>query len=104
MGSVGDCYDNAMCESFFATLEVELLDRCCFHTRAEARPAIFTFIESWYNRQRRHESLGYLSPVEFEALYDPNLALDAARDERSRGDVGLEALRASSASQTPALS
>ena len=55
MGSVGDCYDNAMCESFFATLEVELLDRRCFRTRAEARTAIFTFIESWYNRRRRHE-------------------------------------------------
>jgi putative transposase len=104
MGSVGDCYDNAMCESFFATLECELLDRSCFRTRAEARPAIFTFIEAWYNRRRRHESLGYLTPVQFESLNDPNLRLDAARDERSRGALVLETLRAPSASQPPALS
>jgi len=104
MGSVGDCYDNAMCESFFATLECELLDRSCFRTRADARLAIFNFIESRYNRRRRHESLGYLTPVEFEALNDPNLTLDAARDERSRGALGLEALRAPSASQPTARS
>jgi len=66
MGSVGDCYDNAMCESFFATLECELLDRHRFRTQAEARMAIFEFIEGWYNPRRRHSSLGYLSPMEFE--------------------------------------
>ncbi len=49
MGSVGDAYDNAMCESFFATLECELLDRHKFQTKAEARMAIFQFIEGWYN-------------------------------------------------------
>ena len=66
MGSVGDCYDNALCESFFATLECELLDRRCFHTRAEAEREIFEFLEGWYNPHRRHSALGYLSPVEFE--------------------------------------
>ncbi len=59
MGSVGDAYDNAMCESFFATLECELLDRHRFRTQAEARLAVFDFIESWYNRRRRHSALDY---------------------------------------------
>jgi putative transposase len=68
MGSVGDCFDNAMCESFFATLECELLDRQRFHTQTEARRAVFDFIEGWYNLHRRHSSLGYLSPAEFEKL------------------------------------
>ena len=66
MGSVGDCYDNAMSESFFATLECELIDRYRFKTQAEARMAVFGFIESWYNPRRRHSSLGYESPVSFE--------------------------------------
>lgn len=66
MGSVGDCYDNAMCESFFATLECELLDRCRFQSHAEARLAIFSFIEAWYNPHRRHSSLDYLSPMAYE--------------------------------------
>jgi putative transposase len=70
MGSVGDCFDNALCESFFATLECELLDRQRFRTQAEARRAVFDFIESWYNLQRRHSSLGYLSPAEFEKLQE----------------------------------
>jgi putative transposase len=66
MGSVGDCYDNAMCESFFATLECELLDRTRFRTPSEAEPAVFEFIEGWYNPHRRHSSVGYLSPNAFE--------------------------------------
>ena len=66
MGSVGDCYDNAMCESFFATLECELLDRHAFQTPAEARLAVFDFIEGFYNTHRRHSRLGYLSPSAFE--------------------------------------
>ena len=57
MGSVGDCFDNAMCESFFATLECELLDRRKFKTQIEARIAIFEFIEGWYNPHRRHSAL-----------------------------------------------
>jgi putative transposase len=66
MGSVGDAYDNALCESFFATLECELLDRERFRTPAEARLAIFDFIEGWYNPRRRHSALGYLSPLAYE--------------------------------------
>jgi putative transposase len=69
MGSVGDAYDNAMCESFFATLECELLDRRKFPTQAEARMAIFEYIEGWYNPHRRHSRLGYRSPVNFERSY-----------------------------------
>lgn len=66
MGSVGDAYDNAMCESFFATLECELLDRRKFRTKAEARMAVFQFIEGWYNSGRRHSALGYQSPINYE--------------------------------------
>jgi putative transposase len=66
MGSVGDCYDNAMCESFFATLECELLDRTSFRTPQEARAAVFDFIEGWYNSRRRHSALDYESPLTFE--------------------------------------
>ena len=66
MGSVGDAYDNAMAESFFATLECELLERTKFRTQAEAEIAIFDWIEAWYNPLRRHSALGYRSPNEFE--------------------------------------
>jgi putative transposase len=66
MGSVGDCYDNAMCESFFATLECELLDRVRLANRAEAELAVFDFIEGFYNTHRRHSALGYLAPVTYE--------------------------------------
>lgn len=68
MGSVGDAYDNAMAESFFATLECELLNRRRFKTQIEARHAIFRFIEGWYNPHRRHSSLGNISPVSYETL------------------------------------
>ena len=66
MGSVGDCYDNAMCESFFATLECELIDRSTFSSHTEARRALIDFIEGFYNTRRRHSALGYHSPVQFE--------------------------------------
>jgi putative transposase len=66
MGSVGDAYDNALAESFFATLECELLNRNRFHTQAEARMAVFQFIEGWYNPHRLHSGLGYVSPIDFE--------------------------------------
>ena len=62
-GSVGDAYDNALCESFFATLECELLERRSFRSHAEARMAIFEFLEGFYNRRRRHSALGYQRPV-----------------------------------------
>jgi putative transposase len=69
MGSVGDCYDNAMAESFFATLETELIDRTSWANPAEARAAVFDYIEVFYNRIRRHSSLGNLSPEQFEERY-----------------------------------
>ena len=69
MGSVGDAYDNALCESFFATLECELLDRRRFPTQVEARMAVFDFIEGWYNPHRRHSGLDYLSPISYEQRY-----------------------------------
>jgi putative transposase len=67
MGSVGDAYDNALCESFFATLECEFLDRPRFQTQAEARMAIFEFIERRYNPRRRHSALDYQSPIKLRA-------------------------------------
>ena len=66
MGSAGDCYDNALRESFFATLECELIDTRSFRTHAEAKLAVFSFIEGWYNPHRRHSSIDYLSPVNYE--------------------------------------
>ncbi len=65
-GSVGDCYDNALCESFFATLECELLDQHSFRDPREGRRHVFEFIEGWYNPHRRHSALGQISPVRFE--------------------------------------
>ncbi len=65
-GSVGDAYDNAMCESFFATLECELLNRRRFRSHTEARMGVFHFIEGFYNPARRHSALGYLSPINYE--------------------------------------
>jgi putative transposase len=70
MGSVGDAYDNAMCESFLASFECELLDRRRFASQAEARMACFSFIEGWYNPVRLHSALGYRSPMAFEAAME----------------------------------
>jgi putative transposase len=93
MGSVGDAYDNAMCESFFATLECELLDRCRFKTQTEARRAAFEFIEGFYNPRRRHSSIGYLSPIDYERQHhaaavtpdarQPAIVLAAVKDKPS---------------------
>ena len=69
MGSVGDAYDNAMCESFFATLETELIERKRFKNQAEARMAVFDFIEAWYNPRRRHSALGQMSPTNYEEMH-----------------------------------
>ena len=68
MSRRGNCYDNAHCESFFHSLKTELVYRATFKTREEAKQAIFQWIETWYNRQRRHSSIDYMSPVEFEKL------------------------------------
>ncbi len=67
-GSVGDCFDNAVAEAFFATLKVELVHRRAWATRAAARLAIFEYVEVWYNRQRRHSTLAYATPAAYEAL------------------------------------
>jgi putative transposase len=74
MGSVGDAYDNAMCESFFATLECELLERRRFASQAEAKMACFSFIEGWYNPVRLHSALGYRSPMAYEAAREAAIA------------------------------
>ena len=66
MSRKGNCYDNACAESFFSTLKNELIHHCDFHTREQARSAIFDYIELFYNRQRLHASLGYVSPAQFE--------------------------------------
>jgi putative transposase len=71
MGSVGDAYDNAMAESFFSTLEAELLSRRRFASQAEARMAGFSYIEGWYNPVRLHSGLGYRSPMTYEATMQP---------------------------------
>jgi putative transposase len=72
MGSVGDCYDNSMMESFWGTLQLEVLDRQSWKTRAELANAIFEWIECWYNPTRRHSSIGMHSPVDFEKLHTPS--------------------------------
>jgi len=74
MGSVGDAYDNAMCESFFATLECELLERRRFASQAEARMACFGFIEGWYNPVHLHSGLGYRSPIAYETAMEVTTA------------------------------
>jgi putative transposase len=72
MGTVGDCYDNAMAESFWGTLQLEVLDRKTWETRDELANAIFEWIECWYNPTRRHSRLGMHSPVDFEQLHNPS--------------------------------
>jgi putative transposase len=74
VGSAGDAYDNAMAESFFATLERELLNRRRFKSQAEAKMAVFEYIEGWYNLHRRHSALGYRSPVNFERAHQREAA------------------------------
>ena len=75
MGRVGDAYDNAMAESFFASLECELISRHSFRTKAEARQALFAYIEGWYNSRRRHSGIGRVSPIAFERSHIPHVAL-----------------------------
>jgi len=89
MGTAGDAYDNAMCESFFGTLEAELLCREHFATHEQAQRRLFSFLESWYNIRRLHSSIGYCSPLEFESLHphDQNLSppgLSTAGQRRGR--------------------
>jgi len=81
MGSVGDAYDNALCESFFATLECELIDRSVFRNRIDARLAIFDFIEGWYNPHRRHSAIDYFSPIEYEKRYNQESEEEVAEND-----------------------
>ena len=78
MGTVGDAYDNAMAESCFASLECELLDRRTFKTQTEARLAVFSWVEGWYNLRRRHSALGYCSPINFERNHQTRSARASA--------------------------
>jgi len=69
MGSIGDCFDNAVVESFWVRMQVELLDRCRWRTRVELANAIFEYIEIFHNRRRRHSALGMHSPLDYEKLH-----------------------------------
>jgi putative transposase len=71
MGSVGDCYDNSMMESFWGTMQLELLDSQAWETRDQLATAIFEWIECWYNPRRRHSSIGMLSPADYETAHTP---------------------------------
>ena len=74
IGSIGDAYDNAMAESFFSTLQRELLDEHRWETRRQLALAVFEWIEAWYNPRRRHSSIGNLSPIDYEARFTPAAA------------------------------
>lgn len=89
MGTVGDCFDNALCESFFATLECELLDQNDFSTRAEAQRAVFDFIEGWYNLHRLHSSLGYDTPARYEKRHAARIAKE--KEDTTRSQVHCDA-------------
>lgn len=95
MGSVGDAYDNVMAESFFASLERELIDRESFRSKADARMAVFSWLEGWYNPRRRHSALGQRSPVQFEK--EENQEINNRRPEH-----GLPPARVCVACATPA--
>ena len=92
-GSAGDCFDNAMAESFFATLECELIDRRAFRTQAEARMVIFEFLKGWYNRKHRHSALGYLSPDEFERAAAKGATRPAGTTNHHDRTIGFGAVR-----------
>jgi putative transposase len=78
VGRTGQCWDNAVAESFFATIKRELIDRRAWPTRTVLRAAVFDYIEGWYNTRRLHSSLGYCSPAEYEGLVNHNADLQAA--------------------------
>jgi transposase InsO family protein len=78
VGMAGQCWDNAVAESFFATIKRELIDTRAWRTRAGLRSAIFDYIEGWYNTRRLHSSLSYLSPAEYEATIHHHAATQAA--------------------------
>jgi putative transposase len=85
MGSKGDCYDNAVAETFFATLKKELVHRYSWPTRRDLQSEVFDYIEAFYNPRRRHSTLGMLSPVDFEAQHAAGLAHTRARENETAG-------------------
>jgi putative transposase len=85
MGSVGDCFDNALCESFFATLECELIDRYTFRSQAQARIALFRFIEGWYNPHRSHSAIDYLSPISYEERWKEGPEISSPKPSTKSG-------------------
>jgi putative transposase len=95
MGSVGDCYDNAVCETFHASLKKERIYRRSWPTRAEARTAVFEYIEGWYNPRRRHSTLAYLSPIEFERRHAEQLVRASDAPISANGSAASTSLRAS---------
>ena len=82
MGTLGDAYDNAMAESFFATLECELIDRRIWKTQTEARLAVFAWIEGWYNPRQLHSALGYMSPNNFEKKHHEHKSASSKSSEQ----------------------
>ena len=102
MGSVGDAYDNAMAESFFASLECELLNRRSFKSKAEARTALFTYIEGWYNPRRRHSALGQISPLNYERKYTDNISSKPHRGQHGLPTVGARVAGAAPPVDNPA--
>jgi putative transposase len=94
MRTVGDAYDNAMTESFFALLESELLSRRMFKTKAGASMALFTYVEAWYNFTRRHVALGQISPMKFEELHAARAPLEIERPEATgSNDSSIETIQ-----------
>ena len=85
MGSIGDCYHNGLMESFWARMQVELLNRKRWNTRLELANAIFEYLEIFHNRQRRHSSLGMLSPIEYEVRHADNIAAIKQADRAKPG-------------------
>ena len=102
MGTVGDAYDNAMAESFFATLECELIDRRSWPTKTDARLALFTYIEGWYNPRRRHSALGQTSPANFERKYIENTRTPLPLGQHGIPTVGVRVAGATPPVDSPA--
>ena len=83
MGSKGDCFDNAVCESFHASIKKELLHRHSWPTKAEARTAVFDYIETFYNQRRRHSTLGYIAPALYEAQYEEAMSNNHKEEQQA---------------------
>jgi len=101
MGSIGDACDNAMRESFFASLECDLLDRRKLQTKAVARMAIFEFIEGWYNPGRRHSALGYLSLINHERTAHEPLESSSPQPSTKPGELQLQIIMNEDAFEAP---